>query len=306
MRTKIGGLIKVDYDFFPIHEEEKEPANKTINTICPNLDEEESLAVENEEVENGFVIISKDVFIPAASIDSTWSVLLSWMTLILDAKTTVSQIISNYTALTIKGRCKASQYINQKGSQINTYTLQQIAQLVEKHYEGRCKIMFTGSFLKGVEDYEQVKLAPPVQKLLRNGKLKGLEFVFLPFAFPGHIVLVAIDFKNKKIEYYDSQGIGINDSVRVKSFVNYDLPNDLEEIKNRCFPADKEAKIEEMAVKHQQDLHNCAIYLFDYIRRRLEGESIESIRKNGKSFLDIEEERSCFAEALDNGDFGKK
>lgn len=140
----------------------------------------------------------------------------------------------------------------------------------------------------GVDERKPLEL---VQNKLRFYEQRSEHFtkrdlLFIPFGYPGHIVCLAIDFLNKTVEYYDSQG-HLSDSWRRQVYPAFNMREQLEGIKKLCFDSDSEAKILENTVQHQWDSNNCVVYVCDYMERRIKHEDFDAISRSGKSSSEI-------------------
>lgn len=134
--------------------------------------------------------------------------------------------------------------------------------------------------------------------LLENQQTKAPkpDQLFIPFIYnryyiyPQHIVMIEVNFKEKAIYYYDSQGIPTNHYTR-NVFEGFHMTLELDKLKEKAFGADPDAKIICSRYVHQQDCHNCGVYCCDYIERRINGESFEQIDRHGKNAEAIEQTR---------------
>ncbi len=130
-----------------------------------------------------------------------------------------------------------------------------------------------------------------------DGKIIAIPLV-IAGKFRKHIVTFVVDPTNKTIEFYDSKGLSIKD----RASAPIDMTNDIGEknhlkllelfkILNEKY---KGFKVVENTHKHQKDFYNCGVYVLDYIKRRVGGESAKEIQESGKSFSEIEATKQSF------------
>lgn len=122
-------------------------------------------------------------------------------------------------------------------------------------------------------------------------------------SFRKHWVIVVIDPKNHTIELYDPKGISIEDhaSTRLHSYPNHTLKTLMNKIALHYtgqYPAD-DWRVGENTNRHQTDAYNCGVYICNYMRRRVAGESAQGIQENGLTFREASgAERSLMANSI--------
>lgn len=120
------------------------------------------------------------------------------------------------------------------------------------------------------------------------------HFLFIPFNYPSHIVLIGVDFIREMVLYYDSQGYRSSESTK-NIYQNFDMHQELQQIKEFCFPGNKSASILENDRVHQGCYHSCGIYVAYCIERLSQGEPFEQICLHGNPHEEIENVRLNYA-----------
>lgn len=99
-----------------------------------------------------------------------------------------------------------------------------------------------------------------------------------------HIVCVCIkylDDKNATIEFYDSKGLTLADRATESLVNNSDMT--LSKLVAQLadhYCGDRAVTIEQNTTKHQEDSHNCGIYVCHYFKERIDGTTATDIREN--------------------------
>jgi Ulp1 protease family, C-terminal catalytic domain len=138
---------------------------------------------------------------------------------------------------------------------------------------------------------------------------KDKNFLFVPFVFkpanplfPDHIVLIIFDRKARQIQYYDPQALPPDHPDRqADGFNMLDKLNELKDFwneKEKSFGRAQDIEIVRNPMIHQEDIHNCGIYICDAIRRILLGESFEHLCIEGKNIEQITRVRSSLAHEI--------
>ncbi|CDR34980.1 Ulp1 family isopeptidase [Criblamydia sequanensis] len=107
----------------------------------------------------------------------------------------------------------------------------------------------------------------------KTGKEKAPLF-FIPFVFPGHIVVITVSFKDKTIEYYDPKGHRPEDWY---CYSDFSMKASLEMIGKNLFPEESEVKFLINNKKQQTDSHSCGILIANYIFLRVFGLEFKEI-----------------------------
>lgn len=116
-----------------------------------------------------------------------------------------------------------------------------------------------------------------------NKKEKAPLF-FIPFVFPGHIVLITVSFKDKTIEYYDPKGHRPEDWY---CYPDFSMKASLEVLGKNLFPEENEVKFLINDKKQQADSHSCGILIANYIFLRVFGLEFKEISNLEFSFTDL-------------------
>lgn len=188
--------------------------------------------------------------------------------------------------------------LNNQGYQLKSSHINAVIDFLQKIYPGEFDCVHEAYTLPSVsiEDRKPLKLIKERLEEYQNpSKLwKKQRFLFIPFTYTNHIVLIGIDFRLKCIMHYDSQGFLCEDPYR-KDYPNFDLKKELEEGYKLCFPEVDKIEILQNDRIHQSCHHNCGIYVLDCMERLLNGESFEQICLKGKGPEEIELARDYFA-----------
>lgn len=122
------------------------------------------------------------------------------------------------------------------------------------------------------------------------------RFMFIPFPYPAHIVMIAVDFQNKTVMYYDPQGLS---SSQRNDYPYLNMQDQLHQIKSWCFENDPAAKVVEGKSVHQEgDKHNCGVYVSHFSENLLDGISFEDNQKQVIPRNTIEGHRINYAKQL--------
>lgn len=114
----------------------------------------------------------------------------------------------------------------------------------------------------------------------------------MPMIGTDHIVTVIVDLENKRIEYFNSAGLTINDTGnRVVKFQDQSLVETVRDIAKKMFDDPSKVKVIENKKKAQWDINNCGLYDSDFILRRSKGETAEHIFDNPLSYFDTNQRR---------------
>ncbi|MDF2577736.1 MAG: Ulp1 protease family, C-terminal catalytic domain [Chlamydiales bacterium] len=115
------------------------------------------------------------------------------------------------------------------------------------------------------------------------------ELLFIPFIYfstgvtsISHITLITIDTKDKKIYYYDSQGVPFDAEVRVNALpCDLHLDIEFEKIAKKYFeiedPIDLDAILVQNKIVHQTDVHNCGVFVLKVMRELVLGHDFDAI-----------------------------
>lgn len=136
---------------------------------------------------------------------------------------------------------------------------------------------------------------------LKHTKAAKPEFLFIPFLYPGHIVMIEVNFVENKLYYYDSQGVPPGDACRCV-YEGFNMVVELDKLWKIAFGTANKPQIITNPYVHQQDVHSCGVYCGDYVFRRINGETFDHIILNGKNAAEIEETRVAQALRLSNAD----
>jgi len=119
-------------------------------------------------------------------------------------------------------------------------------------------------------------------------KVEGNKLIGIPVVLdggffglaPDHIVTFVFDPKSQTLEYYDSKGLTIEERGDAKTIQGKTLKEIADEMKAK-YSADT---LMQNSARHQRDIHNCGIYVSDYLLRRSQGESFDDIQKAPLTF----------------------
>lgn len=210
---------------------------------------------------------------------------------------------------------------NKNFSNLQGYDKKFIQDLINKPYaymDDRLLVNYRETLKKNKVNLVYFNLGPIrkyrniTQELERNGFFKNNEnFLFVPFVFkpvnrlyPDHIVLITFDRQAREIQYYDSQALPPDHPDRCAD--GFNVLEKMRELGKFWNEQEKEQhrkqdiKIVTNLVIHQEDIHNCGVYVCDAIKRRLKGESFEDLCYNGKNITEITKVRDELAEEIIN------
>jgi hypothetical protein len=146
------------------------------------------------------------------------------------------------------------------------------------------------------------------QTCISDSKAHG-DLTFIPFVYEGamsfypkHIVVVTLDRANGQIQYYDSQALPPDHPDR-RGYAGFDMLNALNQIREKweAEEPDREIQIVGNPIIHQEDIHSCGVYVCDYMKRRRDGETFESVCMKGKNNEQIIETRDQLAKDIVDG-----
>jgi hypothetical protein len=116
-----------------------------------------------------------------------------------------------------------------------------------------------------------------------KGKLLAIPVV-VKGLFVNHVMCVVVDFQNKRIEFYDPQGLTVEDRAKDRlSRSTISLKQFMDKV---CSTYGFDTVVENTQ-KHQGDCHSCGIHVLDYIERRSSGKSCEELFDKGRTFEDV-------------------
>jgi len=168
-------------------------------------------------------------------------------------------------------------------------------------------------YIKGREPSRTVKKyfkSPFVKKTIEQKGSRPHDLLFIPFVYkgssliemipgadPGHIIMITVSFADKTVEYYDSLAYAPEDWT---CYEDFRMDEDLEKIKDFCFPNDSKAKILSQNQKQQHDWHSCGIHVLYYMKERLSQKSFHQIVTSSMGNGEIQKIRIEFATLLAN------
>lgn len=191
------------------------------------------------------------------------------------------------------------EHLLQPGRLLDGFDVKTVMKLFDDRYN-RNKNPRKFEFLKGAFDTSSSVITGRnpskfIQEKMREYKAfnqRPPRFLFLPFPYPNHIVMVAIDFEKQQVMHYDSQG---KSSSHRNDYANFSMAKDLEKIKQICFPENPAATIVDSSSIHQTDSHSCGVYILNFVESLLSGESFENLQKRHVPQNEIDSVRHSYA-----------